>query len=621
MQRSTPLLSLVSLLLSFSLFAQSGVWGERGISRSFVTQGNFLYAADGRGVSAYDVGSARSVSRIDVEHTEGESNDVALWGSTDLIVGTRFGVERYGIAANGTLTRLGTDDSISAVSAVAANARYAAAASGKIVTVFEREGSGLTVVRKITSSGRVTAIAFVGDYLYVAAEREPLRVYQPPSSSVVQTLSGINAEDFALANNVLWSASASDGLTGIDVSNPRAPKLVAEYGRGSVALRRVAAAGNRVVAVGRPNELHVFDASTPAEPRLVTTMNEWVNVVALSGSRIFLAGNVVEESGLAFDPGLIPRETGKPVRVFENTTLMAEFSDFAGPVSGVWTDGSVAYVVDPPYLRVLDVSKTAAPREVMSFAIENIQDRIRVKNGKAILYGRAYVNYLDVSTPLRPRFLSTWDAQGHPPSGAAILKERVIEANEHSGMHIVDFSDPSRGIQIGGRIWHYHDVAAGEDAAYALMEDLMLVVEVAGEQTVIDRGLVHIQYEQVDTVPPNSLAPHALLVRGSEGLRHYSIAGEQRFAPQELSFLPVSGLGVFATGDRHAYVEKDGRLHFIDLTAPLALQATELRVTAAMQMSVAGEKIVVADRYAVRVYGPDTAPPPAPPAKRRAVRH
>ena len=617
--RRTPLLLLVSLVFSLSSLAQSGVWGERGASRRFVVNGNILYAADGRGVSVYDVSAADRVSRIDVETTTAESNDLAIMGA-DLLVATRFGVERFAIAADGTLSRLSVNETVGNAERIAANAQYAAIFSGKMVTVLEREGDGIDVARRITLGDPITAIAFVGDHLYVAADRQPLRVYVPPSVTA-QVVSGVSAEDFALANGILWAASVNDGLTGLDVSNPAAPKVIASYGRGELTLHGIAATGTRVLAFEAPDQLHVIDVSTPAEPRLVTTMNEWVNVVAASGNRIFLAGAIVEDSGLAFDPGLIPRETGKPVRVFDGTTLVAEFTDIAGPVSGVWSDGSVAYVVDPPYLRVLDVSKTAAPREVMSLEIPNIQDRIRVKNGRAVLYGRAFLNYLDVTIPLRPRFLGTWDAQGHPPSGAAILRDRVIEANEHSGMHIVDFSDPGRAVQVGGRKFHYHDVAAGDDAAYALMQDLMLVVEIEGDTRVIDRDLVHIQYEQVDIVPPNASAPHSLLVRGDEGLRLYSIRGEARFDPEELGFLPLLGLGVFGTGDNHAYIEHNGRLHFIDLDAGLALQPTEQRVHAPMQISVTGQKIVVADRYSVRVFGPDTAPPPAPPAKRRAARH
>jgi hypothetical protein len=262
--------------------------------------------------------------------------------------------------------------------------------------------------------------------------------------------------------------------------------------------------------------------------------------------------------------------------------------------------------------------------------VPNLQDRIRVKNGRAVIYGRAYVNFLDVTSPLRPRYLGTWDVQGHPPSVAAILRDRVIEANEHSGMHVVDFSDPSRPVQIGGRKWHYHDIAATDDSAYALQADIMVVVGIEGERTIVDRDHVGVRHAQVDTSPPNASQPPLLLSRGEEGLRLYSIAGEERFTPRPLEFFPMTGLDRFATGDGFAYIAKDGRLHFIDLTTSIRLQETEWRVTSPMQMSVAsnsvagnsvaGNKVVVADRYAVRVYGPDTASPPPPPAKRRSAR-
>jgi hypothetical protein len=147
----------------------------------------------------------------------------------------------------------------------------------------------------------------------------------------------------------------------------------------------------------------------------------------------------------------------------------------------------------------------------------------------------------------------------------------------------------------------------------------MLVVQIADERTVVDQDQIHYIHAQVDIAPPNSSRPEYLLARGEDGLHLYSL--EDRFHPAELDFLPMTGLGVFATGNRNAYIAKDGRLHFVDLTQELALQATEMRVTSPMQMSVAGEKIVIADRYSVRVYGPNTAPPPAPPARRRVSRH
>lgn len=611
------ILLLVLSLVSLPLAAQ-GVWGQRGATRAFALNGGFLYAADGRGVSAYDV--RNGIARIDIEWDDDETYDVAVMGS-DLVVATNTGVERFAIAADGTLQRLSWFDG--PASEVAANARYAAAVSGKILTILERDGDELSIARRITFTDPVSAIEFGGDHLFVAVAGQPLRVYLPPSSTALGILPGVDALDLAAANDVLWAVSERDGLVAIDVSDPANPTIAGRAGQNELRLRGVAAAGAHVFAYESPDRLHSFDGSNPAEPRLVASRTEWVNALAATPQRLFFSGAIVTQSDLNFDPGYIPRETGKPVRALDSGTLnvVAEFSDHAGPVSGVWTDGSVAYVVDPPYLRVLDVSKTAEPREVTAMTIPNLQDSIRVKNGIAVIYGRAYVNFLDVTTPLRPRYLGTWDAQGYPHSAAAILRERIVEANQHSGMHVVDISDPERPVQIGGRKWHYSDMAASDDAVYAIQHDLMLIVEIAEERTVVDRGEVNVQYAQVDTSPPNASQPPLLLVRGDDGLRLYTIAGEERFAPRELEFFSMTGLGRFGTGDGNAWIAKDGRLFFIDLTRPMALEETDWRVTSPMQISVAGEKVVVADRYSVRVYGPDTAPPPAVPSKRRSARN
>ncbi len=609
------------LVVSLSASAQFGMWGQRGISRAFAIQGNVLYAADGRGVAAYDISATDRITRLDVEWSDDETYDLALFGDSELAVATSMGVERFTRAENGTLTRLGSSTDPGRTQHIAANAQYVAAASASKLTLLERDGSGFKVAQRISYGGDITAVAFVGGYLYVSVEREPTRVYLAPSTTAVRNLGGLTAQQFALSGDILWAVSESDGINALDVSNPAAPVVLSTFGRNELHPRGVAASGTHVYVFEAPDQLHVFDATDPAGIIPTGVMTEWVNVLGASDTRVFFAGPVIDDSGLAVDPGLIPRELGKPVRAADvaSGTILAEYQELAGPVSGVWTDGSVAYVVDPPYLRVLDVSRTASPREVTSLLLPNLQDHIRVKNGVAVIYGRNFVNYLDVSVPLRPRLISTWDAQGHPPNTAAILQTRVIEANEHSGMHVVDFSNPSFPVQVGGRKWHYRDITASDDAAYAAQHDIMLVVEIAGERTIVDRDVIHVIHRQLDIVPPNSARPDFLLARGDKGLTLYSLA--DRFHPQQVDALTMADVGIFATGDRSAYVARNGRLHFVDLGQKLALQATEMRVTSPMQMSVAGQKIVVADRYSVRVFGPDTAPPPAAPLRRRPTRH
>ncbi|HEX7831905.1 MAG TPA: hypothetical protein VF787_19770, partial [Thermoanaerobaculia bacterium] len=420
---------------------------------------------------------------------------------------------------------------------------------------------------------------------------------------------------FAQSGNILWGVSHDTGLTGINVQNPAAPQVISSTGLAESFFDGVAAAGSRVFAFEKNNRLRVFNVTDPAHPALVTTLNEWTNVVAASGNRLFFAGAIIDAEDLS-------SATGKPLRIFDATTLasLGEFTDLAGPVSGVWTDGSVAYVIDPPYLRVLDVSKTAEPRELSSILVPNIQDHIRVKNGLAVIYGRVTVNLVDVSKPLAPRVLASWNTQGHAPSEAAIAGTTFVEANPHSGFHIVDYTNYAAPVQIGGRKWHYHSIATGDDAVYLLEQGVFLTLQIANGTTSVDKTKYSVNADQVEIVPPNSPNPYALLLRAPDGIRIYSLAN--RFDPQPAAFVPMDEPQLLGTGDGVAYVAMDGVLHRLNVGVP-SLAETEMKVMSPMQISVAGEKIVVADRYSLRVFGPDTTSPVPPPpvtSKRRSVR-
>lgn len=79
---------------------------------------------------------------------------------------------------------------------------------------------------------------------------------------------------------------------------------------------------------------------------------------------------------------------------------------------------------------------------------------------------------------------------------------------------------------------------------------------------------------------------------------------------------------IAADGDR-AYLGAAGSVQVMDITNPSrpTLSATEMHPLSPMQIAVSKGKVVIADRYALRIFGPDTAPPPpAPPTRRRAAR-
>src|SRR5213075_3207774 len=58
-------------------FGDSGVWGERGIVHRFAVRAPFLFEADGRGVSVYDV-STNTPRSVTFVATKDESLDVAV---------------------------------------------------------------------------------------------------------------------------------------------------------------------------------------------------------------------------------------------------------------------------------------------------------------------------------------------------------------------------------------------------------------------------------------------------------------------------------------------------------------------------------------------------------------
>lgn len=613
------LFSSILFFLLVSPLAHAANWGERGVSKHFVIDGNRLYSADGRGVTVYDISDPAAMHSIDVESGDDESFDVARLGASDLVLGTSAGIDRFAVASDGTLSRLGTWAHEGGVTHVAANSRWVAGALERELFFLERDGDTLVRRNSVVRFGDpVLSMVFTATHLFATVENEGIYVIDPASGAQVAIISEASA-GLALSGSTLWSASSTGGLVAVDVSNPLSPHIVSTTDLGTLEMDGVAAAGSRVYVFHAPDTIRFYDATDVTKPQLVATRNEWVNVVAASGSNLFFYGPRLDRDGF-------PYETGTPVRAFDASQLAApriagEVHDLAGPVSGVWTDGSLAYVVDAPFFRVLDVSKTDAPRELTSIALplNAPQLGVRVKNGMAFVYGRDFVHLIDVNDPIRPRLIVTWDPRGHSPDDAAPMADGLfVEVNEHSGIHVVDYLKYNPPAQVGGRISHWHSVAAGDDAIYVL-SGYLLTMKVTDRAKATDASIIFQRAHDLDTAPPNVDRPRLLILEQANGLRIYDLL-EDRFLPHEIAFVPVNAPRQMATTGDSLVVDVAGTLQRLDLNNPTALVPTDFRVTSAMQISMAGPKIVVADRYRVRVYGPDTAPPPQPgTSKHRSV--
>jgi hypothetical protein len=605
MSTARLLLSTLALLTSFA--AHAATWGERGHPRQILVRGSLAYAADGRGVAVYDISDPGHLQTIHIESRQAETFDAAWMGDRELVTATAVGIERFIVADDGRLGFAGLLSTPAAVSHVAATPAWGAAASGRDLTLFESRPEGLRSRSTTMMSADVLALAAVGDYLYVSVEKRGTYVFRPPSMEQIAFLPH-TTNDFALSGNVLWGSVPAGGVAAFDVKDPRDPRRLS-ISAVETRFDDVAVSGTRVYALTTEGDIQVFNAASPSLPRLIDTLDDGADAIAATPTL------------------LIASRPGAPIRLFDAAgVFVGELTDHAGTVSGVWTDGSLAYVVDPPYLRVLDVSKTDHPTELHAVLVPDIQDRIRVKNGLAVLYGSALVNLIDLSDPLRPRHIGTWDTQGTPPSNAAIAAGTVIEANAHSGLHVVDYSNPANMVQIGGRIWHYYDMAAADDVIYALLDGYYLVLEIANGRTIVERGLETVPSGiNIEIAPPNAAQPEFVVTRSLDTVRVYDVRAD-RFKPVLIGEMPFDNPDVIATGNGVAYVASGGTLHRIDLATAANPTDTGIPVTDAMQISVAGDKVVIADHYRVRVFGPDTAspvppPPPDPPRRRRAITH
>jgi hypothetical protein len=608
---------LLALFSIFPLFAQSGEWGSRGITRRFAVRDRFVFAADGRGVAVYD---AATVRRLAAAETDSESVDVAPLPDGTVIVATKNTLERYAVAVDGRLA-------LQSSTPIAGVTRLAAGENGLLagvtpfgIILWKPDRDSIAQQAGFAVHGAVNALLLRGNALFGAVEGEGVQVIDVSGAHETATIAE-NAKDLALAGNTLFVAAGVSGLTAVDVSDPWSARVISRGG-GEIYAQRVAAVGGRVAVAELPDVIHLFDAADPAAPRAGATIREPVQALAAGGTQIFVAGSFIDPFGLT-------TETGVPIRAYDvgdaaSPRLAGEVRDLAGPVTGAATDGTLAYVVDHPLLRIIDVSATAAPREIASLPIDGIGDRIKLRGKQAILYGRGDVQLVDVADPYHPRMVNVFRSNGRPPSNAAFTRNGIIEGNPWTGFHVVDFNFPTPAIIASIKSHYYEVISNGDDAAYLGAEARSVAaVDVGTRGVAAERGLVTVGVVQADIAAATTNHEELLLVRARDGLHVYSLADP--FQPSEIGSMPLGTDGAFAAAGDVAYVaDGNGVVSTVDLTSPRSpsLAPTAMKSVAPAQIAVHGGKIVVADRYSLRVYGPNTPPPPQPaPARRRAAAH
>lgn len=600
-------LSLFVVLTALSLQAQ-GTWGTRGISRRFAVSGSRLYAAEGRGVGVYDL---VTTTRLETATRDDETTDVAMLGTGELVSLTAAGIDRWTIQPSGRLT-LKTTLARRGFTRIAATPSLVAAADDSHVFFYSTANGGLEPNGGMLAGGSINAMTFHGDTLVLALESVGVQLIDPTDPTTVVPVAE-PAKDLAVSGDTLYLASGGSGLVVISLAGT--PHVIDRLAAGEANLTRIAASGSRVYAVERDHIVHVYDATNPAALVQTGTLDSPTTALAASGTSLLIGGVPVDAYGL-------PTDTGVPLSVYDTSQAgpprqVALVSEVSVPVSGVALspNGSLAYVVDRPFLRVLDVSQSAAPKQIASLRVDNIEDHVRINASgtRVVLYNRGDVQLVDVTNPYAPKLLNVWHSFGRPPSRAGFLHDFVLEANWTTGFHVLDFDHYDPPAIIGSMKMDYHELAIktnGDTAYIAAERSALAPVDLRNPNHPFNPTVLYLWMQEGVFADANDEHADLLLARTPDGVHVLDLADP--LLPVDVSSIPSPHATAIAASGQALYIAADGMVTPFDLTnaAQPAMGTSVMRATAPQQMATVAGKIVIADTYEVRVYGPNTAPVP-----------
>jgi hypothetical protein len=571
---------LLSLLCSGPLLAQCELisrWGERGLTRDIAIEGNTVVAADERGIAVYETSNPEAMRQTGALRTNGRAIAIeAVDGGFAVL--TERGIELLRVE-NGVPSRIWASETFAATD-LSCEGALCAATSGLSLDRFRITPSGFERVGSTQLPARADSVLLRGPRVYAGAGSLSTVVIDSSTGNAITELGAV-ALDLAASGTRVYAASGGSGLTVIEDSP--SPSIVARHFVSELDLRMVLASGDEVFA---------WDALTsrivrvdPSRGVIESSVDESPKTIALSGDRLYTA---------------LP---GRPLRVrrASDLSLLGDFEDRQGPLTGVATDGSYAYVADPPLFRVIDVRDRLNPREIASLPLDDSADRVGLRSGMAIVYGRANVHLVDISEPRHPRYHGVFRSLGTIPNDAAFAGELLLEGNRASGFHVLDISDPSNPRQIGGLkndfYGQYAGLAARPGAAYGFTSRVVKVIDLGNPRIPrVARVITGLNVLDVAIAHASSTHSELLLVLDADRIRIFDIS--QPLEPLELGSVHVEGAREISASTEVAYAStRFGEILRIDLSGGAARVSHTAALSSPAQIAIApGEtEIAVAD--------------------------
>ena len=240
-----------------------------------------------------------------------------------------------------------------------------------------------------------------------------------------------------IKDNILYVASKAGGLTIINISDPRNPKILGQFFDGGVALD-VFVKGRYAYVADGPDGLEIIDVSDPLHP--VKVGNFSLDSYAIS---VFVKN---EYAYIAYySNGLVIVDVSRP----SHPRLIGQYFD-EGLVFSVYVKDNLAYVADGwKNLEIINVSDPRHPKKIGVSRPFALARKVIVKDSYAYVANDwGGLEIFDVSNPLNPILVSRIArayrgfARRSQTYDIYIKDNIIFLADIWMGIHLVDISDP-----------------------------------------------------------------------------------------------------------------------------------------------------------------------------------
>jgi len=371
--------------------------------------------------------------------------------------------------------------------------------SGVSLLRFSRQDSlSIELLSDINAEGLMCRVKVVDTLLYVGS-RKGLEVYNIADERYPVQLSWIPIplNDFALQDSLVYTISGDDSFRIYSISDPASPVFRGAC-RDSGDL--VSVAGNTAY-LGDRWGLYVLDVTSPASPHRIGSWGSAIEQVQARGQLCYVTtfnpnvpGDItfhildVAVPSLPYQIGSLDSVGGRDVYLIDTLVFGSGEEDFnqmtivsladstrprllgsagrPGWGYGVWASGLVQSTFVGSHwtgLQVYDVRNTSLPvRDTFLLDADQALD-VYIDGGRAYVADcMAGLKILDVSDPVRPTTLGSYDTAGQMPSMASAVARDSFAFVDWFWFRVVDVSDPA------------HPKAAGQLDPFAPPQDMVL---------------------------------------------------------------------------------------------------------------------------------------------------